>query len=62
MIMEQLMVTEGIQKMLRGEMKDINVAEIERTAIHDGMTTMLHDGLLKALRGETTIEEINRVI
>jgi type II secretory ATPase GspE/PulE/Tfp pilus assembly ATPase PilB-like protein len=26
------------------------------------MTTMLHDGLLKALRGETTIEEINRVI
>ena len=62
MIMEQLMVTEGIQKMLRGEMKDVNVAEIERTAIHDGMTTMLHDGLLKALRGETTIEEINRVI
>ena len=62
MIMEQLMVSEGIQKMLRGEMKDINVAEIERTAIADGMTTMLHDGLLKALRGETTIEEINRVI
>ena len=62
MIMEQLMVTEGIQKMLRGEMKDINVAEIERTAIQDGMTTMLHDGLLKALRGETTIEEVNRVI
>lgn len=62
MIMEQLMVSEGIQKMLRGEMKDINVAEIEKTAIRDGMTTMLHDGLLKALRGETTIEEVNRVI
>lgn len=62
MIMEQLMVTESIQKMIRGEMKDINVAEIERAAIADGMTTMLHDGILKALRGETTIEEINRVI
>lgn len=62
MIMEQLLVTESIQKMIRGEMKDINVAEIERAAIHDGMTTMLHDGLLKVLRGETTIEEINRVI
>lgn len=62
MIMEQLMVTDGIQALIRGEMKDINVAQIEQTAIQDGMMTMLHDGLLKALRGETTIEEINRVI
>lgn len=62
MIMEQLMVSESIQKLIRGEMKDINVAQIEKAAIRDGMTTMLHDGLLKALRGETTVEEINRVI
>jgi len=62
MIMEQLMVTDGIQALIRGEMKDINVAKIEQTAINDGMMTMLHDGLLKALKGETTIEEINRVI
>jgi len=62
MIMEQLLVSEGVQKLIRGEMKDINVALIEKTAIEDGMTTVLHDGLLKALRGETTIEEINRVI
>ena len=62
MIMEQLVVSENIQRLIRGEMKDINVAEIERAAISDGMTTMLHDGLLKALRGETTIEEVNRVI
>lgn len=62
MIMEQLLVTESIQKLIRGEMKDINVAQIEEAAIQDGMTTMLHDGILKVLRGETTIEEINRVI
>jgi len=62
MIMEQLVVSGGIQKLIRGEMKDIDVAEIERTAIADGMVTMLHDGILKALRGETTIEEVNRVI
>lgn len=62
MIMEQMVVSEHIQKLIRGEMKDINVAEIEQAAISDGMTTMLHDGLLKALRGETTIEEVNRVI
>ena len=62
MIMEQLLVSEGIQKLIRGEMKDINVAQIEQTAIKDGMMTILHDGLLKVLRGETTVEEINRVI
>jgi type II secretory ATPase GspE/PulE/Tfp pilus assembly ATPase PilB-like protein len=62
MIMEQLLVTESIQKMIRGEMKDINVAGIESAAIHDGMSTMLHDGIMKVLRGETTLEEINRVI
>lgn len=62
MIMEQLMVTEGIQNMLRHDMKDINVTEIERTAVKDGMLTMLHDGVLKVLRGETTLDEINRVI
>ncbi len=62
MIMEQLMVTEGIQRLIRGDMKDINVAEIERTAVADGMTTMLHEGLLRVLQGETTLEEINRVI
>lgn len=62
MIMEQLMVSDSIQALIRGEMKDINVAEIERAAIHDGMTTMLHDGLMKVLAGETTIEELNRVI
>lgn len=62
MIMEQMVVSEHIQSLIRGEMKDINVAAIEQAAIAGGMTTMLHDGLLKALRGETTIQEINRVI
>jgi type II secretory ATPase GspE/PulE/Tfp pilus assembly ATPase PilB-like protein len=62
MIMEQLIVSDSIQKLIRTDIKDINVKQIEQAAISDGMTTMLHDGLLKALRGETTIEEINRVI
>ena len=33
----------------------------EKTAQKQGMATMLQDGLLKVLRGETTLEEINRV-
>ena len=34
---------------------------IEGQAIKDGMLTMQLDGFIKALRGETTLEEIMRV-
>lgn len=36
--------------------------EIEAAAIASGMQTMLQDGILKVLRGETTLEEIYRVL
>lgn len=62
MIMEQLHVSSHIQKLIRGDLKDIDTAQIEDAAVKDGMTTMLHEGLLKVLAGETTLEEINRVI
>ena len=35
-------------------------AVLERAAVADGMTTMLQNGLVKALRGETTTEEVLR--
>jgi type IV pilus assembly protein PilB len=35
--------------------------EIQEQAIKDGMITMQFDGFIKALRGQTTIEEILRV-
>lgn len=62
MIMEQLLVTERIQKFIRGDIKDVNVAAVESAASEEGMLTMMQDGILKALRGETTLEEINRVL
>ncbi|HEV2403369.1 MAG TPA: GspE/PulE family protein [Candidatus Saccharimonadales bacterium] len=34
---------------------------LETQAIHDGMITMHTDGFIKALRGQTTVEEIMRV-
>ncbi len=34
---------------------------IEQTAISEHMLTMQLDGLVKALRGQTTIEEVLRV-
>jgi len=37
-------------------------SELKSIAVKNGMTTMLEDGLQKARRGETTIEEILRVV
>jgi type II secretory ATPase GspE/PulE/Tfp pilus assembly ATPase PilB-like protein len=61
-IMEQMVVTEDIQKFLRGDVKDIHTEVIEEVATRGGMLTLLQVGVLAALRGETTLEEINRVI
>jgi type IV pilus assembly protein PilB len=35
--------------------------QIQETAINEGMVTMQTDGLIKALRGNTTVEEVLRV-
>ena len=35
--------------------------EIQIIAIQNGMTTMLQDGFMKVIAGETTIEEVLRV-
>lgn len=61
-IMEQMVVTESIQKFLRGDVHDIHTEIIEAAAKADGMLTLEQVGVLAALRGETTIEEIGRVI
>lgn len=61
-IMEQMVVNENIQKFIRGDIQDIHVEAIEKEAKENGMPTLLQVGVLAALRGETTLEEINRVI
>lgn len=61
-IMEQLIVTEEIQKFLRGDIKDVQAEKIEETARKEGMLTLEQNGVLAALRGETTLEEVARVI
>lgn len=62
MITEQLMINEELQKFIRGDLNEISVKDIERVAKREGMISMMQDGLLKVLRGETTLEEINRVL
>jgi type II secretory ATPase GspE/PulE/Tfp pilus assembly ATPase PilB-like protein len=62
MIMEQMLITEKIGEFIRGDAVDVSVQAIEKAAKSEGMVTMMQDGILRCLRGETTLEEINRVI
>jgi type IV pilus assembly protein PilB len=61
-IMEQLIVNEEIQKFLRGDETEFHTELIETAAKKSGMATLIQVGVLAALRGETTLDEINRVI
>lgn len=57
-IYEVLNNTTAIQKMI---VSGSTSEAIEQTAISENMLTMQLDGLIKALRGQTTIEEVLRV-
>ena len=43
-------------------MQRSGMGEIERLAMEHGMRTMYEDGLMKSLRGLTTVEEVLRVV
>ncbi len=57
-IYEVLGVTIPIQKLI---MANATSAQIQDQAIAEGMVTMQTDGLIKSIRGDTTIEEVLRV-
>ena len=61
-IMEQLVVTEDIQSFIRGDVEDIHTTAIEKVAKKNGMLTLTQKGLLAAINGETSLEEVSRVI
>jgi len=61
-IMEQMIVSEDIQAFIRGDISDINTEAIESVAKKNGMLTLEQKGVIAALKGETTLEEVSRVI
>lgn len=61
-ILEQLTITPEIQALLRNQYEVPTSEKIEEEARKGGMLTMYQDGVLKALQGITTLEEVNRVI
>ena len=58
-IMELLVVSDAVQRMV---MKHATASEIQAQASKEGMRSMYRDGLRKCLAGETSIEEVLRVI
>ena len=61
-VMETLKLTPEITKILRRPSREINIDDIKESAHKDGMVSMLEDGALKVLEGETTVEELFRVV
>ncbi len=57
-IFELLEMEDNIRDLI---MKNANAKEIQKQAVANGMTTMLEDGVRKALEGVTTIDEVLRV-
>jgi type IV pilus assembly protein PilB len=61
-IREQLQMTAGVQQLLRLPPNQITTEMLQAKAVAEGMRTMLQDGVLKAMAGLTTIEEVYRVV
>ena len=57
-IMEFLVMSDPIRRMI---MQHAGMGDIEEAARKEGMRTMYEDGLVKALQGQTTLEEVLRV-
>jgi type II secretory ATPase GspE/PulE/Tfp pilus assembly ATPase PilB-like protein len=58
-IYELLVMTKEIEQLILGN--QVSETEIQDLAVRDGMVTMVQDGLMKALEGITTPEEVFRV-
>ncbi len=58
-VFELLEVSDPIRKLV---MARANADEIQQEAIRLGMTTILEDGIRKVLSGQTTLEEVRRIL
>jgi len=59
---EQFVMSRGVQELLRMPPQQVTTDMLEAQAVKDGMTTMLHDGIMRVIAGETTLEEVYRVV
>jgi len=61
-IRELLTMTPQMRQLLTRPAHELSTEVIEKTAVDAGMLTMKQDGVLRVLKGDTTFEEISRVI
>jgi type IV pilus assembly protein PilB len=61
-VRELLLMTQNLQKELKKPAGEISTASLEHVAVEDGMLTMLQQGVLKAIEGETSLDEVARVL
>jgi type II secretory ATPase GspE/PulE/Tfp pilus assembly ATPase PilB-like protein len=61
-IREQFTMSEALTHLLENPKSNVSAQTIEEAAVKSGMMTMLQDGMLKVIRGETTLEELYRVV
>lgn len=60
---EQFTMTENVKKLLENSGNvSLTAQKIEEAAIKDGMLTIEQKGILKVIAGETTLEEVYRVV
>ena len=61
-IREQMVMSDGLRQLLQKPPADLSSQMIEKTAIQSGMLTMLHNALFQLINGNTTVEEVFRVL
>lgn len=61
-IREQFTMSDAMRELLENPDKDVSTQTIEAAATASGMLTMLQDGMLKVVAGETTLDELYRVV
>ena len=53
------MVDRDIEELI---MQSASSSQLQEKAVENGMITMEQDGILKVLEGETTFDEVDRVV
>jgi type II secretory ATPase GspE/PulE/Tfp pilus assembly ATPase PilB-like protein len=61
-IREQFTMDAALRELLENPKSQVSAQTIEEAASRSGMRTMLQDGMLKVIAGETTMDELYRVV
>ena len=61
-VRELMLMTPAILNELKKTSRDISAQELEKIAISDGMLTMIQNGVIQVVQGNTSLEEIMRIL